>query len=166
MPITSCQWIPRERVCAILFLLFSRTCSRTCAIPEHYKDSALLLSHRQKRKINIPITLVGARSLVSYHCRIFVYCRLPRALCITFHQIFLEGSIEVHLISIPDYNFNEIVDILLVLGECRGNYRRAAALYHQRFPRRRHHPHDSTMRIIERRERRRIRRRNRQRRDL
>jgi len=37
----------------------------------------------------------------------------------------------------PDYNSNEIVDILLVLGERRDNYRRAAALY-QRFPRRRH----------------------------
>lgn len=65
----------------------------------------------------------------------------------------------------PDYN-SEIVDILLVLGECRGNYRRAAALYYQRFPRRRHHPNDSMIGIIERRERRRIRRRNRQRRDL
>jgi len=32
----------------------------------------------------------------------------------------------------PDYNSNEIVDILLVLGQC-SNYRRAAALYHQRF---------------------------------
>jgi len=31
----------------------------------------------------------------------------------------------VHLISIPNYNSNEIVDILLVLGECRNNYRRA-----------------------------------------
>jgi len=38
----------------------------------------------------------------------------------------------------PDYNSNEIVDILLVLGECRGNYRRTAALYHQRFSRRKH----------------------------
>ncbi|KYQ47066.1 hypothetical protein ALC60_13923, partial [Trachymyrmex zeteki] len=57
----------------------------------------------------------------------------------------------------------EIVNIFLVLGECRGNYHRSAALYHQRFPRRRHHPNDSTIRITERREeRRRIRKRNRQ----
>jgi len=64
----------------------------------------------------------------------------------------------------PDYNSNEIVDKLLVLGECRGNYRRAAALYYQRFPRWRH-SNDSMIRIIERRERRRIRKRYRQRRD-
>jgi len=51
----------------------------------------------------------------------------------------------------PDYNSNEIVDILLMLGECKGNYRRAAALYHQKFPRRKHHPNDSMIRIIERR---------------
>jgi len=56
----------------------------------------------------------------------------------------------------PDYNSNEIVDIYLMFGECRDNYRRAAALYHQRFPRRRHHPNDSMIRIIEH-ERRRIR---------
>ncbi|XP_018307959.1 facilitated trehalose transporter Tret1 [Mycetomoellerius zeteki] len=42
----------------------------------------------------------------------------------------------------PDYNFNEIVDTFLVLGECKGNYHRAAALYHQRFPRRKHHPNN------------------------
>ncbi|KYQ52277.1 Facilitated trehalose transporter Tret1 [Trachymyrmex zeteki] len=50
----------------------------------------------------------------------------------------------------PDYNFNEIVDTFLVLGECKGNYHRAAALYHQRFPRRKHHPNNSMIRIIER----------------
>ncbi|KYQ53990.1 hypothetical protein ALC60_07098 [Trachymyrmex zeteki] len=38
----------------------------------------------------------------------------------------------------PDYNSNKIVDILLVLGDCRGNYHRTAALY-QRFPRRRYY---------------------------
>jgi len=37
-----------------------------------------------------------------------------------------------------DYNSYEIVDILLVLDDCRSNFRRAAALYHQRFPRRKH----------------------------
>ncbi|EZA50912.1 hypothetical protein X777_09855 [Ooceraea biroi] len=31
----------------------------------------------------------------------------------------------------PDYTRNEIVDILLVLGECRDNYRAAAQLYRQ-----------------------------------
>jgi len=50
---------------------------------------------------------------------------------------------------VPDYNSNEIVDRLLVLGECRGNYRRAAT-YHQRFPRKRHHPNESIIRIINR----------------
>jgi len=33
---------------------------------------------------------------------------------------------------VPDYKSNEIIDILLVLGERRGNCK-AAALYHQRL---------------------------------
>jgi len=57
-----------------------------------------------------------------------------------------------------DYNSNEIVDRFLVLGECRGNYRRAAAIIRE-FPRRRHHPNDNMIRIIARCERRRIRKR-------
>lgn len=48
----------------------------------------------------------------------------------------------------PDYSPNEIVDILLILGECRHNYRRAAALYRRRFPRRQL-PNAATIRNIE-----------------
>jgi len=45
-----------------------------------------------------------------------------------------------HLISMPNYNANEFVDILLVIAasECRGNYCRVAVLYRQRFYRRNH----------------------------
>lgn len=48
----------------------------------------------------------------------------------------------------PDYSPNEIVDILLILGECRHNYRRAAVLYRRRFPRRQH-PNHARIRTIE-----------------
>jgi len=47
-----------------------------------------------------------------------------------FAAHFFDSILLIHLIGMPDYNSNEIVDILLVLGECRDNYRRAAALYH------------------------------------
>ncbi|KYN29105.1 hypothetical protein ALC57_01468 [Trachymyrmex cornetzi] len=50
----------------------------------------------------------------------------------------------------PDYTPNEIVDIILVLGECRGNYVQAAELYRNRFPNVRH-PNDRTIaRLVER----------------
>lgn len=39
----------------------------------------------------------------------------------------------------PDYNANEIVNMLLLLGECRVNYRVVTALHRQTFPRRKHH---------------------------
>jgi len=41
----------------------------------------------------------------------------------------------------PDYTSNEIVDIILVFEECHNNYRQAAVLYRNRFPRRRHSNH-------------------------
>lgn len=44
----------------------------------------------------------------------------------------------------PDYTSNEIVDIILALGECHGNYAQAARLYRNRFPDRRH-PNDRTI---------------------
>lgn len=53
-----------------------------------------------------------------------------------------------------DYTANEIVDILLVLGECQRNYRKAAALYGERFPDRQH-PNHGVIRNIEIRSRRR-----------
>lgn len=53
----------------------------------------------------------------------------------------------------PIYTRNEIVDILMILGECRGNYRAAARLYRERFPGRDHHPNDRAIAFIERRER-------------
>lgn len=50
----------------------------------------------------------------------------------------------------PDCTPNEIVDIILVLGECRGNYVQAAELYRNRFPNVRH-PNDRTIaRLVER----------------
>lgn len=51
----------------------------------------------------------------------------------------------------PDYSASETVDILLVLGECQRSYRRAAALYRRRYPRRLHHPNHAAIRAIERR---------------
>lgn len=54
----------------------------------------------------------------------------------------------------PDYSRSEIVDILLILGECRRNYNAAAQLYRRRFPNRNHHPSRSTIQRIEQRERR------------
>lgn len=47
-----------------------------------------------------------------------------------------------------DYSSNETVDILLVLGECQHNYRRAEVLYAERFPTRQH-PNASVIRNIE-----------------
>ena len=41
----------------------------------------------------------------------------------------------------PDYSANEIVDILLILGQCRRNYREASRLYRVRFPQRQHPAH-------------------------
>jgi len=73
----------------------------------------------------------------------------------------LESLIQVHiigpLIGMLDYNSNDIVDIYPMLGECRDNYRRTAALYHQKFLRRKHYPNDSMIRIIEHHEQRRNR---------
>lgn len=57
----------------------------------------------------------------------------------------------------PDYSRNEIVDILLSLGACRGRYRAAARYYRQNYPGRLHYPNHRRIRIIERRERRRPR---------
>ena len=48
-----------------------------------------------------------------------------------------------------DYSPNEIVDILLVLGECHRFYKRAAVLYRRRYPMRLHHPNASAIRKIE-----------------
>jgi len=48
------------------------------------------------------------------------------------------------------YSANEVVDILLVLGECRGGYRAAARLYRERHRNRLHYPSASCIRKIER----------------
>jgi len=48
----------------------------------------------------------------------------------------------------PDYTSNEIVDIILILGECHNNYRQAAVLYHNRFPHRRHSNHCMISRLV------------------
>lgn len=52
-----------------------------------------------------------------------------------------------------DYTRSEIVDIILILGECRGNYRAAARLYQNRYPNRNHHPNHTVIARIIRRER-------------
>ncbi|KYN21999.1 hypothetical protein ALC57_05611 [Trachymyrmex cornetzi] len=48
----------------------------------------------------------------------------------------------------PDYTLNEIIDIVLVLGECYNNYRQAAVLYRNRFPHRQHPNHCTISRFI------------------
>jgi len=57
----------------------------------------------------------------------------------------------------PDYTRNDVVDIIMMLEECRGNYRAAARLYCVRFPDTRQHLADIVIAKIERRERRRPR---------
>lgn len=47
----------------------------------------------------------------------------------------------------PDYSPNETVDIFLILGECRRNYRRAAVLYQRRFSLRQHPSHTAIRKI-------------------
>jgi len=46
-----------------------------------------------------------------------------------------------------DYPPNEIVDMILVLGECHNNYDAASRLYAERFPDRRH-PNNTTIRRL------------------
>jgi len=58
------------------------------------------------------------------------------------------------------YSSNEIVDIILVLGEAGRNYCKAEGLYRNRYPFRRY-PNAMQIRRILLRERRRIRKRNR-----
>lgn len=48
------------------------------------------------------------------------------------------------------YSASEVVDILLVLGECQGRYQAAARLYRQRYLNRLHYPSASVIRGIER----------------
>lgn len=51
-----------------------------------------------------------------------------------------------------DFSPNEIVDMLLILGRCMGNYLQAESLYRREFPNRRH-PSRHTIRTLERRAR-------------
>jgi len=53
-----------------------------------------------------------------------------------------------------DYTQNEIIDIIMILGECHGNYHAAARLYCVRFPDRHQRPADIMIARIERHERR------------
>jgi len=78
---------------------FSRTCSRSCVIFEHYKDNAFASSIKTRDKhfdhdwISISLELgLWFRIIVeSFLLSIFVYCRLLRALCIRFcHRFFWE----------------------------------------------------------------------------
>lgn len=48
----------------------------------------------------------------------------------------------------PDYIPSEIVDIILVLGECHNNYRQAAILYRNRYPQRQHPNHATIFRLV------------------
>lgn len=47
-----------------------------------------------------------------------------------------------------DYTPNEIVDMILILGESRMNYRAASRLYAERYPERDRHPSDLTIRRL------------------
>jgi len=49
-----------------------------------------------------------------------------------------------------DYQPNEIVDMIMVLGECQNNYRAAARLYAERFPDRRHPDHRTISHLTQR----------------
>ncbi|OXU20714.1 hypothetical protein TSAR_002883 [Trichomalopsis sarcophagae] len=49
--------------------------------------------------------------------------------------------------EMADYPPNEIVDMILVLGERQNNYRGAARLYAERYPDRRH-PDDRAIRRL------------------
>jgi len=48
----------------------------------------------------------------------------------------------------PDYTLNEIVNIILVLGERHNNYRQAAVLYRNWFPHKRHPNHCMIFRLV------------------
>jgi len=52
----------------------------------------------------------------------------------------------------PDYTQNKVIDIIMILGECRDNYRAAAQLYCVRFPDRHQHLIDIMIARIERHE--------------
>jgi len=43
-----------------------------------------------------------------------------------------------------DYSPNEIIDTIMVLGQCNNNYRLVARRYAEQFPNRRH-PNDRTI---------------------
>lgn len=49
-----------------------------------------------------------------------------------------------------DFTPTEIVDMIWILGECRGNYREASRLYRIRYPQRRHPDHRTIHRLEER----------------
>ncbi|EZA50547.1 hypothetical protein X777_10898 [Ooceraea biroi] len=51
------------------------------------------------------------------------------------------------MIDMGDYTLKEIVDMLVVFGECFGNYREAARLYRNRYPNRRH-PNSTVIRKL------------------
>jgi len=42
----------------------------------------------------------------------------------------------------PNYTRNEVIEIIMILGACCGNYRATAQLHCVRFPDRRQHPTD------------------------
>jgi len=50
--------------------------------------------------------------------------------------------------NIPDYTSNEIVDIILVLGECHNNYQQPTVLYRNRSPHRRHSNHCMISKLV------------------
>ncbi|XP_036145999.1 uncharacterized protein LOC118646659 [Monomorium pharaonis] len=54
---------------------------------------------------------------------------------------------------IPDYSPSEIIDIILILGECHLNYHEASRVYRDRYPERERHPNPALIRNLERRAR-------------
>lgn len=67
-------------------------------------------------------SVLQSRRKYQYHCDMHYVLLVPLSIKFTMAH----------------YTPNEIVDMLLVLGECRYNYKEAARLYRDRFPRRRH----------------------------
>lgn len=65
-----------------------------------------------------------------------------------------------------NYSADEVVEILLTLGECNRNYRAAARLYAERFPNQRHPSHRQIFNIVRRCRRNNLHRQRRQNRNL
>jgi len=55
--------------------------------------------------------------------------------------LFTISIFTIFYVNMPDYIPHEIIDMILILGECRENYRAVARLYRERCPDRRYLKH-------------------------